>query len=267
MFFCYTQIPSGKQKCQTREPRAAYGPPWAFYKPVNVLRSPPALSVQDPPQVLSNQGSSLLKSFPIQDSPPVLSNQGSSLKFSPSRTLLQFFPTRALLSSSLRPGLSSSPFQPGLFSQVLSVLDSPPVLSNQGYSLKFSPQSFPTRALLSSSLRPGLSSSHVKVSVGPLVLFVRNSQYKPGQTSPRRHNSLSNTWTHLSIKPPVSFIPFSRHQKRRHDSLNSGFTYCQWVPGSLFTIVTAILGISALARVQTINNGLMATCTSHLTPG
>ncbi|GFV97984.1 hypothetical protein TNCV_5070241 [Trichonephila clavipes] len=51
-------------------------------------------------------------------------------------------------------------------------------------------------------------------------------------SGPRRHNSLSNIWTHLSITPPVSSIPFSQHQKRRHDYFKTGFTYCQWDTGS-----------------------------------
>ncbi|GFV83262.1 hypothetical protein TNCV_1899881 [Trichonephila clavipes] len=37
--------------------------------------------------------------------------------------------------------------------------------------------------------------------------------------------------------------------------------------GSLFTIMTASMGVGTPARTQTINNGPMATCTGHLTAG
>ncbi|GFU49193.1 hypothetical protein TNCV_2674891 [Trichonephila clavipes] len=65
-----------------------------------------------------------------------------------------------------------------------------------------------------------------------LVLFALTHQYPPGPSGPKRHNSLSNIWTHLSITPPVSIIPFSQQQKRRHDSFKTGFAYCQWGAGS-----------------------------------
>ncbi|GFV69006.1 hypothetical protein TNCV_1999721 [Trichonephila clavipes] len=62
-----------------------------------------------------------------------------------------------------------------------------------------------------------------------LVLFAHNTS---GPSGPRRHNSLSNIWTHLSIMPPVSIIPSSQHQKRRHHNFKTGFAYCQWGSGS-----------------------------------
>ncbi|GFW48283.1 hypothetical protein TNCV_1108461 [Trichonephila clavipes] len=37
--------------------------------------------------------------------------------------------------------------------------------------------------------------------------------------------------------------------------------------GSLFTIMTASMGVGTPARAQTINNGPMATCKGHLTTG
>ncbi|GFW08738.1 hypothetical protein TNCV_20341 [Trichonephila clavipes] len=36
----------------------------------------------------------------------------------------------------------------------------------------------------------------------------------------------------MSITPPVSSIPVTQHQKRRHDYFKIGFAYCQWGAGS-----------------------------------
>ncbi|GFX31256.1 hypothetical protein TNCV_2027571 [Trichonephila clavipes] len=71
-----------------------------------------------------------------------------------------------------------------------------------------------------------------KVSCPPSSYLRITRQNTPGPSGPRRHSSLSNIWTHLSITSPVSSIPFTQHQKRRHDYFKIGFAYCQWGTGS-----------------------------------
>ncbi|GFU73413.1 hypothetical protein TNCV_3051971 [Trichonephila clavipes] len=70
------------------------------------------------------------------------------------------------------------------------------------------------------------------LSLPPSFYLRITHQNTPEPSGPRRLNSLSNICTHLSITPPVSSIPFSQHQKRRHDSFKTGFAYCQWGTGS-----------------------------------
>ncbi|GFS91685.1 hypothetical protein TNCV_1492531 [Trichonephila clavipes] len=120
--------------------------------------------------------------------------------------------------------LSSSPFQPGLSSHAFSI---------QGRAFSF----FPSRAGTPGvgpqhTPHPFLLAGHKSLSHPPSSYLRITHQYTLGPSGPRRHNSLSNIWAHLSITPPVSIIPFSQHQKSRHDSLKTGFAYCQWGAGS-----------------------------------
>ncbi|GFX36974.1 uncharacterized protein TNCV_1174761 [Trichonephila clavipes] len=75
--------------------------------------------------------------------------------------------------------------------------------------------------------RPVLLAGHKSLSRPPSSYLRITHQNTPGPSGPRRHNSLSNIWTHLSITPPVSSIPFTQHQKRRHDYFKTGFAYCR----------------------------------------
>ncbi|GFT29718.1 hypothetical protein TNCV_4891321 [Trichonephila clavipes] len=130
------------------------------------------------------------------------------LQFSSARALSQSVPNRTLLSSSLDPGQGSSPSSP----------EKKNLLNNRGGST--------TRP------RPFLLAGHKSRSLPPSSYLHITHQYTPGPSGPRRHNSLSNFWTHLSITPPVSIIPFSRHRPWRQDSFKTGFTYCQLGAGS-----------------------------------
>ncbi|GFU57760.1 hypothetical protein TNCV_3639071 [Trichonephila clavipes] len=80
--------------------------------------------------------------------------------------------------------------------------------------------------------RPFLLAGHKSLSRPPSSYLRITHHNRPEPSGPTRHNSLSNIWTHLSITPPVSIIPFSQHQRRQHDSLKTGFAYCQWGVGS-----------------------------------
>ncbi|GFT18984.1 hypothetical protein TNCV_3212191 [Trichonephila clavipes] len=136
-----------------------------------------------------------------------------------------FYSQRHRRSSSFHSNLGLSPF----------LYKSLPVRSNQGSPLMPSP----SRA----GLFPGcvhntpLVPSYwqvTKVSLASLVLFAHNTPKHTRAVWPKRHNSLSNIWTHLSITPPVSIIPFSQHQKDDMILLRQASPIVNGVPALLY---------------------------------
>ncbi|GFW59212.1 hypothetical protein TNCV_2781431 [Trichonephila clavipes] len=224
---------------------------------VPFIQDSQVLSLQGSPQVPSIQGSPQVLS--LQGSPQVPSIQGSPLKFSPSR---------ALLSSSLHPGLSSQvPFiqgSPLKFSPSKALLKFSPSkvllkFSPSKVLLKFPPSRallkfFPSKTLFPSPKKPllntkgGSTTRPSSLLIGrpqkspsaSLVLFVRITQKLS-----RAPLFLSNIWTHLSITPPVFYYPILSTLAEVTGFFLYRLRLLSMGAGSLFTIMTASLGVGA----------------------